>query len=117
VSIVPVEATNALVITGSRSQYEEIMSILKKLDIFRAQVLVEAVIIEAGRVADYPTLEAFKTAVLGNPPELYKTVVPGDHILVYSGCGATAKEIVQHSTIHDTRQILARRVFERLARG
>ena len=52
------------------------------------------VIIEAGRVADYPTLEAFKTAVFGNPLDLYKTVVPGDHMLVYSGCGATAKEIV-----------------------
>jgi hypothetical protein len=51
------------------------------------------VIIEAGRVADYPTLDTFKTAVLDNPLELYKTVVPGDHILVYTGCGATAKEI------------------------
>ncbi|MDA0710587.1 MAG: hypothetical protein O3B73_10315, partial [bacterium] len=51
------------------------------------------VIIEAGRAADYPTLDAFKTAVLDNPLALYKTVVPGDHILVYTGCGATAKEI------------------------
>jgi hypothetical protein len=51
------------------------------------------VIIEAGRVADYLTLEAFKLAVLGNPLELYKTVVPSDHILVYTGCGDSAKEI------------------------
>ena len=51
------------------------------------------VIIEAGRLCDYPTLEAFKTDVLGNPIDLYKTVVPGDHILVYTGCGASAKEI------------------------
>ena len=51
------------------------------------------VIIEAGRAADYPTLGTFKTAVLANPLELYKTVVPGNHILVYTGCGDSAKEI------------------------
>jgi len=50
-------------------------------------------IIEAGRVSDYPTLEAFKSAVLDRPLELYKTVVPGDHILVYTGCGAAAREV------------------------
>jgi hypothetical protein len=44
-------------------------------------------------VDDYATLDAFKTDVLGNPLELYKTVVPGDHILVYTGCGTSAKEI------------------------
>jgi len=46
VSIVPDEATNALVITGSRAQFDEVVAILKKLDIFRSQVLVEAVIVE-----------------------------------------------------------------------
>ncbi len=52
------------------------------------------VIIEAGRKADYATLEAFMADVLDNPIALYKTVVPGDNILVYTGCGANAKEIV-----------------------
>jgi hypothetical protein len=52
------------------------------------------VIIEAGRAADYPTLEAFMADILDNPIALYKTVVPGDNILVYTGCGAAAKEIV-----------------------
>ncbi len=46
VSIVPDEATNALVITGTRAQYLEVLNVIKKLDIFRAQVLVEAVIVE-----------------------------------------------------------------------
>ena len=46
VSIVPDESTNALVITGSKAQFDEVVAILKKLDIFRAQVLVEAVIVE-----------------------------------------------------------------------
>jgi hypothetical protein len=52
------------------------------------------VIIEAGRKADYATLEAFMADVLDNPIALFKTVVPGDNILVYTGCGAAAKEIV-----------------------
>ena len=32
--------------------------------------------------------------VLDNPIALYKTVVPGDNILAYTGCGENAKEIV-----------------------
>ena len=45
-SIVPVEATNSLVVTGTRTMWEEVLAILEKLDIFRAQVMVEAVIVE-----------------------------------------------------------------------
>jgi hypothetical protein len=51
------------------------------------------VIMEAGRVADYPTMDDFMGDVLDNPIALYKTVVPGDHILIYTGCGAKAKAI------------------------
>jgi len=51
-------------------------------------------IIESGRVADYATLEDFMADVLDNPLALYKTVVPGDHILVYTGSGKGAEEIV-----------------------
>jgi hypothetical protein len=52
------------------------------------------VIVEAGRHADYPTLDAFMADVLDNPLRLYKTVVPWSHILVYTGCGKDAPEIV-----------------------
>lgn len=52
------------------------------------------VIIEAGRKADHPTLEDFIKDVLDNPIGLHKTVVPGYDILVYTGCGADAEEIV-----------------------
>ncbi|MDE0962039.1 MAG: hypothetical protein OSB73_02835, partial [Candidatus Latescibacteria bacterium] len=52
------------------------------------------VIIEAGRTADYPTLADFAADVLDNPIALYKTVVPGSNILVYSGCSEDAPEIV-----------------------
>jgi hypothetical protein len=61
--------------------------------IMRLEDMHAPVIIEAGSVADHTTLDAFKTAVLDNPLELYKTVVPGDHILVYTGCGQSAREI------------------------
>ncbi len=52
------------------------------------------VIIQAGRVADYPALENFMADVLDNPIALYKTVVPGSNILVYKGCGKKAEELV-----------------------
>jgi hypothetical protein len=51
------------------------------------------VIIEAGRKADYPSLDEFMADVLDNPIALYKTVVPGFDILVYTGCGKDAPEI------------------------
>ncbi len=52
------------------------------------------VIIEAGRKADHPTMADFMADVLDNSIALYKTVVPGYNVLVYTGCGADAKEIV-----------------------
>jgi len=52
------------------------------------------VIIQAGRKADHPSLEGFMANVLGNPIALYKTVVPGFNILVYTGNGEDAPEIV-----------------------
>jgi hypothetical protein len=52
------------------------------------------VIIEAGSSSDYPTLKDFAAAVVDNPIALYKTVVPGFNILVYSGIAEDAPEIV-----------------------
>ena len=52
------------------------------------------VIIEGGLKEDYSTLDAFMADVLDNDLKLYKTVVPGFNVLVYSGCGEDAKEIV-----------------------
>lgn len=46
ISIVPDEGTNSLVITAPPRQMREIGSVLEKLDIRRAQVLVEAIIVE-----------------------------------------------------------------------
>jgi hypothetical protein len=52
------------------------------------------VIIEAGHRRDHPTLTDFIADVIDNPTALHKTVVPGYHILVYTGCAADAPEIV-----------------------
>jgi hypothetical protein len=46
ISVVPDETTNSLVITASKVLFREMMQIIRKLDIFRAQVLVEAVVAE-----------------------------------------------------------------------
>ena len=37
--------------------------------------------------------------MLDNPLALYKTVVPGSHVLVYRGCGNTAEEIVYNAGV------------------
>ena len=58
-----------------------------------------ATIIEAGRKADYPTLKVFMADVLDNPIALHKTVVPGEHILVYTGSGANAEEIIFNCSV------------------
>jgi hypothetical protein len=63
------------------------------------------VIIEAGRVSDFPALENFIEDVLNNPIALYKTVVPGYHVLVYTGSGSNAKEIVFNASTAEIPRI------------
>ncbi|MEX0332415.1 MAG: hypothetical protein AB3N64_13420 [Puniceicoccaceae bacterium] len=55
------------------------------------------IIFEAGRKADYATLEAFQEDVLDNPLHLYSNLGPselGFFTLIYTGCGEDAEEIV-----------------------
>jgi len=47
-SIIPNKDTNSLIITATRKEYDNILSIIKQLDIVREQVLIEALIIEVG---------------------------------------------------------------------
>tara|TARA_B110000091_G_scaffold100244_1_gene109081 strand:- start:506 stop:3121 length:2616 start_codon:yes stop_codon:yes gene_type:complete len=63
------------------------------------------VIIEAASTDDYLVLESFIEDILDNPLVLYKTVVPGDYILVYTGCGDNAKEIVVNNGTPDIPSI------------
>lgn len=50
-------------------------------------------IFEASRREQHASLEHFMDDVLDNPLHLVKTVVPGFHVLKYTGCGDDAKEI------------------------
>lgn len=47
-SITADPATNSLIIIGSKADYQKILELLKKLDIKRRQVLVEAMLLEVG---------------------------------------------------------------------
>lgn len=53
-----------------------------------------ATIIKAGRKNDFPTLQAFMKDVLNDEIALYKTVVPGNNILVYNPSQQISDEIV-----------------------
>lgn len=53
-----------------------------------------AIIIESADIKDYDNIKKFMGDILDNPLKLYKTVVPGYHILTYTGCGKDNKEIV-----------------------
>jgi hypothetical protein len=50
-------------------------------------------IFEASRRPHHPSLEAFIEDILDNPIFLDKTVVPGFHILRYTGCGKEAPQL------------------------
>jgi len=80
VSIVPDEATNSLVITGTKQQYLDVLNVIKKLDIFRSQVMVEAVIVEVSESAakNFGTrFGGFEAGSGFNIAGLAQTVTPG----------------------------------------
>lgn len=53
VKITADESSNALLITGSRAAYEAVNSIIRKLDVRRSQVFVEADILDIGTTNDF----------------------------------------------------------------
>ena len=77
----------------------------KDSTIIQLEDMHSPVIIEAGRKSDYASLENFMTDVLDNPVTLYKTVVPGNNILVYTGNGENAKEIVFNAAVPEIPRI------------
>lgn len=65
--------------------------------IARLKNLFSPIIFEAGRKANYPTLNDFQEDILDNPIQLYSTVMApnlGFDILYYTGCGEDAEEII-----------------------
>ncbi|MFB3826614.1 MAG: hypothetical protein ACE15B_07585 [Bryobacteraceae bacterium] len=63
------------------------------------------VILEAGRRASFATLAAFEKAVLANPLEIRRTVVPGFFMVSYRGCGPDAPELVFNAANNDVPMI------------
>ena len=62
--------------------------------IIKLKYAFSPIIIEAGRRADFATLEDFQKAILSNPLQLLSTVVPDYEVVVYTGSGPGAKEII-----------------------
>ena len=81
------EATNALIISASPDQYESLLSIIKKLDIRRAQVMVEAIIVDLD--ASKAKELGFQLASLGSDGS-----VSGGIVSQSSGTGATIGGVV-----------------------
>ncbi len=70
------------------------------LSILRLKNKYSPIIFEAGRKADYPSLENFQEDVLDKSLNLYSTVMApnlGFDILKYTGCGEDAEEIIFNS--------------------
>ena len=51
-------------------------------------------IIEAARLADYGQLEAFINDIMDNDIRIYRTFIKDYYVLVYTGCGDDAEQIV-----------------------
>lgn len=67
-------------------------------DVNKTSIFLEdkyaAIIMEAADQDEFGNLDNFISDILNNPLALYKTVVPGYHVMVYTGCSDNAKEIV-----------------------
>ena len=69
--------------------------------IIKLKDMFSPMIFEAARRADYPTLADFQKRILKNARQslkLHNTVVPGWHIVTYTGCGSNAQEIYFNAT-------------------
>ena len=65
ISITADPATNSLIISASKTDYEKLRSLIEKLDIKRRQVLVEAMLLEVGVDANQTTSTEFLTSTGG----------------------------------------------------
>ncbi|MEO0550806.1 MAG: hypothetical protein AAFZ91_12880 [Pseudomonadota bacterium] len=63
------------------------------------------IIVETANLDDYGSLNEFMADVLDNALELHKTVVPGFHVMVYTGSGLDAEEIVFNAAAPDVPTI------------
>jgi len=121
VKVTPDKATNSLIIVGSSNDYETLLGVIKKLDIRRRQVYVEAVIMEItldktrdlgaefrGTVAsgNRAAIVGSNFDFKGNVNDLFAALVSSNP-LVFSGTGLIAGGIAGNVTLPDGTKIPA----------
>ncbi len=121
VKVTPDKATNSLIIVASSNDYETLVGVIKKLDIRRRQVYVEAVIMEItldksrdigvefrGTVAgrDSAAIGGTNFDFKGNVNELFASLATGNP-LVFGGTGLIAGGIAGSVTLPDGTKVPA----------
>jgi len=122
VKVTPDKATNSLIIVASLNDYETLVGVIKKLDIRRRQVYVEAVIMEITLDKSRDLGAEFRGAVQtggsgaiiggtnfdfkGNVNELFAALATGNP-LVFGGTGLIAGGIAGSVTLPDGTKIPA----------
>jgi len=121
VKVTPDKATNSLIIVASLNDYETLVGVIKKLDIRRRQVYVEAVIMEItldksrdlgvefrGTVAsgDSAAIGGTNFDFKGNVNELFAALATGNP-LIFGGTGLIAGGIAGSVTLPDGTKVPA----------
>ena len=121
VKVTPDKATNSLIIVASANDYETLLGVIKKLDIRRRQVYVEAVIMEitlnksrdlgaefrgAVQSGDSAAIAGTNFGFQGNVNDLFAALATGNP-LVFAGSGLIAGGIGGSVTLPDGTKIPA----------
>jgi len=121
VKVTPDKATNSLIIVASSNDYETLMGVIKKLDIRRRQVYVEAVIMEItldksrdlgvefrGTAArgDSAVIGGTNFDFAGNVNQLFAALATGNP-LIFGGTGLIAGGIAGSVTLPDGTKVPA----------
>ena len=122
VKVTPDKATNSLIIVGSSNDYETLLGVIRKLDIRRRQVYVEAVIMEITLDKNRDLGAEFRGAIQtggsgavitgsnfdfqGNINQLFASLATGNP-LVFAGTGLIAGGIAGNVTLPDGTKIPA----------
>ncbi|MFZ2224892.1 MAG: type II secretion system secretin GspD [Candidatus Deferrimicrobium sp.] len=121
VKVTPDKATNSLIIVASSNDYETLLGVIKKLDIRRRQVYVEAIIMEVtlnksrdlgvefrgtGASGDSAVIGGTNFDFKGNANELLAALATGNP-LIFGGTGLIAGGIAGNVTLPDGTKVPA----------
>ena len=121
VKVTPDKATNALIIVASANDYETLLGVIKKLDIRRRQVYVEAVIMEitldksrdlgaefrgVAASGDRAVIGGTNFDFAGNVNQLFAALATGNP-LIFGGTGLIAGGIAGTVTLPDGTEVPA----------